>query len=117
MGMFGGSVKSKVAQWSALAKEVGLSGLVCSPAEAEMIAPHIGNMTVNTPNIRPEWSIVKGDDQNASRGQTLAQAVKSGVITRFIMGRPILQAKPNNDGLPQSPREAVELSLAEIGQS
>jgi orotidine-5'-phosphate decarboxylase len=62
----------------------------------------------NTPNIRPDWSLVKEDDQNRARAMTPAKAIAAGVL-RIVIGRPITQA--------ENPREAAELTIKEIREA
>jgi len=54
------------------------------------------SITYNCANIRPEWAHVRGDDQNKSRSMTLTQAHEAGT-TRFVIGRPITQARKPYD--------------------
>jgi len=93
-----------------------LGGLVCSVQEAQILKKEsrYPNFTLNTPGIRPAWAVVKNDDQ--SQVSTSAQAIANGA-DRIVVGHPITQAAPNNIGLPQSPREAVEWTLEEIEAS
>jgi hypothetical protein len=39
------------------------------------------------------------------------------IAARVVVGRPILNAKPNNEGRPQSPLEALELIVADMEQA
>ena len=108
------STKAGVLRFARMAQLAGLGGLILSPQEADLISKRKELMlSLNTPGIRPLWSLVEGDDQ--SRVLTPAQAIKNGA-QRIVIGRPILQAKSNDKGLPQSPREAVERTLEEIQQ-
>lgn len=88
------------------ATEAGLDGIICAPTEAASVRRNIKpNMTVNTPAVRPSWSIVSGDDQNPDRIMTPAKAIATGV-DRLVIGRPIVKA--------QSPRDAVLRTIEEI---
>jgi len=111
------STKAGVLRFARMAQLAGLNGLVLSPAELEVVRdrPELA-LTFNTPAIRPAWSVfVGGDDQNQNRVMTPAKAIEAGA-DRIVVGRPILGAKPNDKGLPNSPREAVERTIAEIAE-
>ena len=106
------SSKAGVLKFARMAQLAKLGGLILSPQEVEMLQGHSEiSLSLNTPGVRPKWSLVKGDDQ--SRVMTPQHAIEAGA-TKIVMGRPITKAGPNNEGLPQSPREAVEWTLAEI---
>ncbi|MDO8470867.1 MAG: orotidine-5'-phosphate decarboxylase [bacterium] len=102
--IFGCSTKAGVLRFARMAQLAGLSGLILSPQEAEIIKarPEL-TLSLNTPGIRPLWSLVAGDDQE--RVMTPAKAIKAGAM-RVVIGRPIIQA--------EDPRHAVELALQEI---
>ena len=104
-----------VFKFAHMAQSAGLNGLILSPKEVKIIKsePKLMSLGLNTPGIRPEWSVVEGDDQ--ARVQTPKKTIESGA-DRIVIGRPITQAGPNNKGLPQSPREAAERTLEEIKQ-
>lgn len=106
------STKAGVLRFARMAQLAGLGGLILSSQEAELISKRKELLlSINTPGIRPLWSLVEGDDQ--SRVLTPTQAIKNGA-ERIVIGRPILLACPNDKGQPQSPREAVERTLEEI---
>lgn len=106
------STKAGVLRFARMAKLAGLGELILSPKEIEIVKNRFElRMQLNTPGIRPAWASISGDDQ--SRTLTPLLAIKNGA-TRIVIGRPITQARPNSDGLPQSPREAVEITLKEI---
>ncbi len=76
-----------VIQRSAIAKKAGCDGVVCSGHEAEAVKKGFGDdLIVVTPGIRPEWSVVRKDDQR--RIVTPYQALKSGA-DYIVVGRPI----------------------------
>jgi len=104
-----------VLRFARMAQLAGLGGLILSPEEVEIIKsePKLMSLGLNTPGIRPEWSVVESDDQ--ARVTTPKKAIESGA-DRIVIGRPITQAGPNDKGLPQSPREAAERTLEEIRQ-
>lgn len=110
--IFSCSAKAGVLRFARMAQLAGVGGLILSPKEIEVVKdrPEL-NLTLNTPGVRPKWSLVENDDQ--SRVLTPKMAIENGA-DRIVMGRPILQAKPNDQGLPSSPREAVERTLEEI---
>jgi orotidine-5'-phosphate decarboxylase len=111
--VFGCSPEAGVIRFAQMAKDAGISGLVLSPLEADAIIarPELDGLSLVTPGIRPKYAFVPGDDQK--RKSTPMEAIASGVC-RLVVGRPITQAAPNNDGLPQNPLEAAERILAEI---
>jgi orotidine-5'-phosphate decarboxylase len=99
-------VKDAVLKFAFEAQEAGLRGLVCSPAEVSLLIKELSfEMSYTTPGIRPQWSVVKGDDQNADRVMTPAEAIKEGA-SRIVVGRPIVNAK--------DPKAAVLRTLEEI---
>lgn len=106
-GVYGCSTKAGVVRFARLAQLAGCGGLVLSGKEVPMITsrPEL-DLTLNTPGIRPQWAIVKGDDQK--RVVTPADAIKNGV-DRIIIGRPITQA--------DDPGDAVKKTLEEIQEA
>jgi len=114
--IYGRTSAEGVVYFANLAYLANLGGLVLSGQELPLINERRGlwNLSRNTPGIRPTWSVVPGDDQ--SRVMTPRAAIMAGA-DRIIVGRPILNAKPNDDGLPSSPREAVEATLIEIKEA
>ena len=112
--LFGCSSKAGVVKFAQIAQLAGATGLILSSKEIELFSGRSEiTLDMNAPNFRPEWTFVKDDDQISERAITLFEAFKGGA-KRAVMGRPILNAGPNDKGLPQSPREAVERSLEEI---
>lgn len=106
------STKAGVLRFARMAQLAGLGGLILSPKEVDVLNKRFElTLTLNTPGIRPVWSLVEGDDQ--SRVLTPQKSIENGA-ERIVMGRPIVQASPNDKGLPQNPREAVERTLEEI---
>jgi orotidine-5'-phosphate decarboxylase len=100
------STEAGVLRFARMAKLAGLGELILSPKEVEVVKDRFElGLGLNTPGIRPEWSLVEGDDQ--SRVLTPAQAIKNGA-TRIVIGRPIIQA--------ENPREAAQRTLEEIQQ-
>jgi len=96
------SLQEHVVNLSLLGKENGLSGVVASPQEAEIIGKTCGDdFLIVTPGIRPQWS-APGDQQ---RILTPRRALEAGAHY-LVIGRPILQHP--------SPREAAEKIIAEM---
>lgn len=109
------SSKAGVLRFARMAQLAGIGGLVLSGKELEVLEHRTELLLLsrNTPGIRPAWSLVQDDDQ--SRIVTPAQAIASGA-DRIVVGRPINGAKPNTEGRPQNPREAVERTIEEIAE-
>lgn len=100
------STKAGVLRFARMAKLAGLGELILSPKEVEIVKDRFElGLGLNTPGIRPKWSLVEGDDQ--SRVLTPSQAIKNGA-TRIVIGRPIVQS--------DDPRKAVLRTLKEIEQ-
>ncbi|HEY1362264.1 MAG TPA: orotidine-5'-phosphate decarboxylase [Xanthobacteraceae bacterium] len=96
------TVSELVAERAAQARDVGVDGLVCSAAEAEMLRPTIGSaMLLVTPGIRPA-DADKGDQK---RVVAPAAAVKAGA-DYLVVGRPVIAAP--------DPRAAADAMVAEI---
>ncbi|MFZ2299855.1 MAG: orotidine 5'-phosphate decarboxylase / HUMPS family protein [Candidatus Moraniibacteriota bacterium] len=114
--VYGCSVVQAVKRLALLGAEAGLDGLVTSGKELLMLRAmsELANMSFEVPGIRPAWAIVPGDDQK--RVVTPAEAIRLGASS-IIVGRPITQAKQNDEGRPQSPREAAERTLQEMSQA
>jgi orotidine-5'-phosphate decarboxylase len=103
--MFNCSVQQGVLRFANTAKRAGIDGLISSPKEATLLRGAVGDeMTLNTPAIRPAWSIVKNDDQNAKRVMTPADAIRAGA-DRIVVGRPIIQADNPYDAAMQTIEE------------
>ncbi len=106
------STKAGVLRFARMAQSAGLGGLILSPKEVDILNKRFElTLSLNTPGIRPVWSLVEGDDQ--SRVLTPQKAIENGA-ERIVMGRPIVKASANDKGLPKNPREAVERTLEEI---
>lgn len=74
-----------------IAREAGCHGLICSGREAAVVKKELGkDFIVMTPGIRPEWTMVEGDDQK--RIVTPRDAVAAGA-DYLVVGRPIRDAK------------------------
>ncbi|PIT90616.1 MAG: orotidine-5'-phosphate decarboxylase [Candidatus Komeilibacteria bacterium CG10_big_fil_rev_8_21_14_0_10_41_13] len=102
--IFGCSTKAAVRRFARFAQLAGLGGLVLSPKEVEAVKNNEELvLSLNTPGIRPEFSLVQGDDQ--ARVMTPRKAMAAGA-ERIVIGRPILQH--------DNPFEAVQMVLKEI---
>jgi orotidine-5'-phosphate decarboxylase len=96
------TVPELVAERAAQARDIGVDGLVCSAAEAEMLRPTLDpGMVLVTPGIRP--AVADADDQK--RIMTPSAAVRAGA-DYLVVGRPVIAA-PN-------PKDAAEAIVAEI---
>lgn len=85
----GGSLKDIVAEMAQEAKQAGLSGVVASPLEIEIIRETCGpDFLIITPGVRPAGASV-GDQK---RVMTPAEAIKAGA-DYLVIGRPILEPK------------------------
>ena len=71
-----------------IAKESGLSGVVCSPKEIRYIREACGeDFIIVTPGVRPTWA--SADDQK--RVMTPGEAIREGA-SYLVVGRPITKA-------------------------
>ena len=97
-----GSVEDAVLKYASLTKDAGLSGVVCSPLEVELLKHNLGSdFKTVTPGIRPAG--VSSNDQK--RVMTPQEAIKAGT-DYMVIGRAITQA--------DSPKIAFENILKEI---
>jgi len=102
---YAGNVATLVARRAQQAKDIGINGLVCSPAEASVLRRCVGNdMLLVTPGVRPAGS--KPGDQK--RVATPAQAIQAGA-DYLVVGRPITAAR--------DPRATVEAIVREISSA
>jgi orotidine-5'-phosphate decarboxylase len=96
------TVPELVAERAEQARDVGIDGLVCSAAEAEMLRPTLGpGMVLVTPGIRPGDSD-KGDQK---RVMTPSAAIEAGA-DYLVVGRPVIAAP--------DPQAAAQAIIAEI---
>jgi orotidine-5'-phosphate decarboxylase len=96
------TVPELVAERAEQARDVGIDGLVCSAAEAEMLRPMLGlGMVLVTPGIRPGDSD-KGDQK---RVMTPTAAIEAGA-DYLVVGRPVIAAP--------DPQAAAQAIIAEI---
>ncbi|MFZ2887281.1 MAG: orotidine-5'-phosphate decarboxylase [Minisyncoccia bacterium] len=110
--MFTCSTEAAVMRCAQLAGYAKIDGLISSPKEAEALRAKFGLLlSLNTPAVRPTFSIVPGDDQNPERIMTPAKAIDAGA-DRIVVGRPI--TKP-----PQgmSSRDAAMRTIEEIASA
>ena len=95
-------VSKQVELLARLAKDAGLSGVVASPKEIDLVRKACGkDFMIVTPGVRPEWAAV-GDQK---RVMTPREAIQKGADF-IVVGRPITQDK--------DPKAATEKILKEI---
>lgn len=113
--MFGRDRKEAVKYLALRAKRAGLDGIVCSSQELRYLGavPELNRFPRITPAIRPLWYQKKDEQVTA---ETPTYAVQWGV-NELVIGRPITASKPNSDGKPQSPSEAVEWIECEVNEA
>ena len=93
----------QVLRLAALATEVGIGGIVCSPLEIAAVRnAHAKKLRLVTPGVRPIWAVA-GDQK---RVMTPAEAISAGADW-LVIGRPITAAI--------NPREAYDRVVTEIG--
>jgi len=72
-------------------------GFICAPKDLSFMRGTYGDeYQYVTPGVRPAGLEVTGDDQNPTRTDTPAGAIKAGA-TRIVVGRPITQAESRLD--------------------
>ncbi len=99
------SVAELAAARASQARDTGIDGLVCSPAEAADLRKLIGpGMVLVTPGIRPSGAAP--DDQK--RSASAAEAVVASA-DYLVVGRPVLEAR--------DPKAAAEALVAEIDEA
>jgi orotidine-5'-phosphate decarboxylase len=99
------TVSELVAERAAQARDIGVDGLVCSAAEAEMVRPLLGpGMLLVTPGIRA----AQADADDQKRIMTPAEAIKAGA-DYLVVGRPVIAAA--------DPKAAAEAIVAEIAKA
>ena len=100
-----GDPAAQVLRLGRLARDSGVGGLVCSPAEVAAIRADLGpDMVLVTPGIRPAGAA--SDDQK--RVATPGAAIRAGASI-LVVGRPIRDAA--------DPRAAAQSILAEIAEA
>jgi orotidine-5'-phosphate decarboxylase len=98
------TVSELVAARSAQARDIGVDGLVCSPAEAAAVRPIVGaKLKLVTPGIRPAGA----DAGDQKRIATPAAAIAAGA-DYLVVGRPIVAAA--------DPKAAAEQIVEEISR-
>lgn len=104
------SVADQVKRLALLAKESGMDGVICSPAEVAMLRAACGpDFILMVPGIRPAWAAA--NDQK--RLMTPAQAMAAGA-DHLVIGRPIT-GQP--DPVAAARRIAAEIEAAETGEA
>jgi orotidine-5'-phosphate decarboxylase len=96
------TVPELVAERAAQARDIGVDGIVCSAAEAELLRPELGpGMVLVTPGIRPATA----DTDDQKRVMTPAAAIRAGA-DYLVVGRPVIAAV--------DPKAAADAIVAEI---
>ncbi len=104
--LYGCSIAQAAERFSKEAALADIGGLVSAATDIGNLREKFGDrFSYNAPAIRPEWSIVRDDNQATGRKMGPQQAIAAGA-SRIIVGRPILQ---HGD-----PLGAVERTLEEI---
>ncbi len=99
------TVSELVAARAAQARDIGVDGLVCSPAEATTVRPIVGaKLKLVTPGIRPAGA----DAGDQKRIATPAVAIAAGA-DYLVVGRPIVAAA--------DPKAAAEAIVEEISRA
>jgi orotidine-5'-phosphate decarboxylase len=99
-------VEALVARRAALARQIGVEGLILSPQELEPIRSLVGpDMLLVTPGVRPSGADV-GDQK---RVMTPAQAIAASA-NHLVVGRPITRAAD-----PHAAAEAIVAEIASVG--
>lgn len=100
-------IETAVVHFSNSALLAGCDGVICAPREARAVRTQIGRRTkmIVTPGIRPEWAVVKGDDQDKARVMAVVDAIRVGA-DRIVVGRPITRA--------DNPYDAAMRTIEEI---
>jgi len=102
MFVSGLELKELVVRWALMAKESGISGVVCSPQEISVIRNACGDdFKIVTPGIRPAWA----EKNDQKRVTTPRQALDMGADF-IVIGRPITKA--------QIPQKAAEKIIEEL---
>ena len=105
------SLEEYVLKLAIRARGFGCDGVVCSGKEVAMIKRELGpEFLVVTPGIRPEWSVVAGEDQK--RIVTPRQAFLNGA-DYIVVGRPI-RTSPDPLEAAWKIREEIDAALGEI---
>lgn len=102
---YGKPVRDLVTGRAADARAAGMGGLVCSPLEAPLVRPLVGEeLVIVTPGVRPAGS----DHGDQKRVMTPADAIRAG-SDYLVIGRPISRAA--------DPRRAAEAIVEEIASA
>ena len=92
-----------------MAQAAGCAGVVCSGREVKAVKAACGpDFLAVCPGIRPEWSLVPGDDQQ--RIVTPYQAIRDGA-DYIVVGRPI-RTFPESEGGPAAAARRVVAEIA-----
>ena len=96
-----------VRKYAKEAQRAGLKYLVAAPTDMPIFKrfPELNTFRYITPGIRPEWTLVDGDDQ--TRVMTPKDAIVAGA-DYLVIGRPIIQAKDRKDAIKRTLDEIEE---------
>ncbi len=93
-----------------MAQAAGCAGVVCSGREVKAVKAACGpDFLAVCPGIRPEWSLVPGDDQQ--RVVTPYEAIRDGA-DYIVVGRPI-RTFPESQGGPAAAARRVVVEIAQ----
>ncbi len=114
MRIFTCTREEAVIRFAQLAVDAKIDGLICSPKEAKVLRTLFGGaLTLNTPAVRPAWSVVPGDDQNPDLIMTPTKAIKASA-DRIVVGRPITKPPQGMTSYDAVMRIIEEIDTAEI---
>jgi orotidine-5'-phosphate decarboxylase len=98
----GADVAAQVVRLAEVAKDSGIDGVICAPAEIPALRKALGkDFILMVPGIRPDWA--SSDDQK--RAMTPKEAHEAGA-SYLVIGRPITKA--------EDPAAAAKRILAEL---
>ena len=90
----GRCLEAHVVALSKMGVDCGLDGIVCSPHEAALVRPEIGDAVIVTPGIRPRERV----DDDQTRVADAKQAMKAGA-DYMVIGRPLTAAENPEEAL------------------
>jgi len=101
-----GSVEDSVLRYAKLAKEAGLSGVVCSPQEVRRLKQSLGSDFITvTPGVRPAGDSV----QDQKRVMTPGEAIAAG-SDYLVVGRPIMAQADRREAFERIIKEMEEVT-------
>jgi orotidine-5'-phosphate decarboxylase len=100
-------VSTATTRLATIAQSANLDGIICAPGDLRRLRNTFsGTLAYVTPNVRPVWARVDGDDQNRQRTMTPARAIAAGA-RRVVVGRPITCAESPYDAFMRTIDEIV----------